>query len=215
MRTRTRVVVYGVTSPEEADTCARAGVDGIGLFFNPASKRHVEPATAWDIASLLPPLVSTIGVFENPRSEYFFEVEERCPTDFSQFHGNEDEDMVRQCGPRLIKTVRVESGGQADAHAFAFKWADVDEVDAVLMTLGSGIAGPQAWAWLAELRESLARPLLIGGGLTIDNVAEAVRTVRPWAVAVLGAVSPEGVTSGELLNAFVAGVAAGDRHAGR
>ena len=124
--------MYGVRTDEEALAAAEAGVDGVGMFFNPRSARFVEPEEAWEIAAILPPLVSTIGVFENAPVEKFVEIEERCPTDYSHLHGAEPEDVARQCGTRAIKTIR---GDAAALEREAARWGSVDEIDALMVAL--------------------------------------------------------------------------------
>lgn len=183
---RTRVCIYGVRTETEALDAAEAGADGIGFFFNPKSARFVEPEEAWEIAAVLPPLVSTIGVLENATVEKFLEIEERCPTDYSHLHGNEPEDVARQCGTRAIKTVRFSP--QTLERDLA-RWDAVDEIDAVLIAMdASAIADAAALDAVAAAVRGLSKPVLLGGGLTASNVARVIAAVGPWAVVVSGGV---------------------------
>jgi phosphoribosylanthranilate isomerase len=206
---RTRVCVYGVRSDEEALAAAEAGADGVGFFFNPRSARFVEPEEAWEIAAVLPPLVSTVGVLENATVEKFLEIEERCPTDYSHLHGNEPEDVARQCGTRAIKTIR---GDAAALEREAQRWAKVDEIDALMVALeGAQVSDPEVLAAVGRIVASRARPVLVGGGLTAENVGGVIAAARPWAVVVSGGVEDEaGRKSAAKMAAFCRAVAAAD-----
>ena len=206
---RTRVCVYGVRSDEEALAAAEAGADAVGLFFNPRSARFIEPEEAWEIAAILPPLVSTVGVFENASVEKFVEIEERCPTDYSHLHGAEPEDVARQCGTRAIKTVR---GDGPAIEREAARWARVDEIDALMVALdGAALADSGVLAAVGRLPSATSRPLLVGGGLTAESVGRVIEAARPWAVVVSGGVEDEaGRKSPERMRAFCRAVAAAD-----
>lgn len=186
MTARTRVCVYGVRTAEDGLAAAAGGADAVAFMFTPSSTRYVRPEDAWEIAQRLPPFVSTIGVFTNATVEQFCAMEETCPTDYSQLHGEEGEEVVRQCGPRVIKTIKADP---QTLDADMVRWNQVDEVDAVLVTVGpeSGVT----WDDVHRTAAKCARPVLIGGGLTVHNVGEAVRTVRPWGLAVREAVELE------------------------
>lgn len=189
MSGRTRVCVYGVRSDEEALAAAEAGADGVGFFFNPKSARFVEPEEAWEIAAVLPPLVASIGVLENATVEKFSEIEERCPTDYSHMHGNEPEDVARQCGTRAIKTIR---GDAAALEREAQRWAKVDEIDALMVALdGAAVSDAGVLAAVGRIVAGRAKPVLVGGGLSAENVAGLIAAARPWAVVVSGGVEDE------------------------
>ena len=209
MSSRTRICVYGVRSDEEALAAADAGADGVGLFFNPRSARFVEPEEAWEIAAVLPPLVATVGVLENATVEKFTEIEERCPTDYSQLHGAEPEDVARQCGTRAIKTIR---GDAAALEREAQRWSTVDEIDAIMIALdGAAAADAAVLAAVGRIVASRARPVLVGGGLTADNVGGVIAAARPWAVVVSGGVEDDaGRKSPAKMAAFCRAVAAAD-----
>jgi phosphoribosylanthranilate isomerase len=205
---RTRVCVYGVRGEEEALAAAEAGADAVGMIFNPRSGRFVEPEEAWEIAAILPPLVATIGIFENAPVDKFVEIEERCPTDYSHLHGDEPEDVARQCGTRAIKTVR---GDAAALEREAARWAKVDEIDALMIALDAAtITDPGVLAAVGRIVASRVRPVLIGGGLAPENVAGVIAAARPWAVVVSGGVEEGGRKSPERMAAFCRAAAAAD-----
>jgi phosphoribosylanthranilate isomerase len=182
---RTRIKICGVKDLETARAAADAGADAVGFVFHRASPRYIEPARAWEIIGGLPPFVSTVGLFVDTPLEKFCDVEEECPTDLSQLHGNESEELVRDCGPNIIKAVRFDAD---TIGAELNRWDAVDEVAAILIDGSAGGEGKSLdWGLLAvhaEGRGGDSKPLILAGGLTPENVGEAIRLVRPWGVDV-------------------------------
>jgi phosphoribosylanthranilate isomerase len=206
---RTRIKICGVREAETAWAAAEAGADAIGLVFVRSSPRYIEPEHAAQIMLGLPPFLSTVGLFMNPSLDHFCDVEEICPTTLVQFHGSEDEGLVRRCGPGLIKAVRFDAGSIAAELA---RWDAVEEVDAILVDGGSGGEGVAfEWERLAELASTLSKPLILAGGLTPENVGRAIRTVRPWAVDVSSGVEKaRGVKDAGLIEDFCRAVREAD-----
>lgn len=199
---RTRIKVCGVRDVDTALAAAGSGADAIGFMFHPKSVRFVEPEDAAGIAVMLPPLVSTVAVFVNPTLDRFMDIEEACPTTHTQLHGEESEDLVRECAP-VIKAVRFDPATIATELK---RWSAMPEIDAILV---DGSAGGQGeafdWAALAAVRdrEGIDTPLIIAGGLTPANVGEAIRAVRPWGVDVSSGVeSSPGRKDPALIEAF-------------
>lgn len=206
---RTRVKICGIRTPEGADAAVEAGADAIGFIFVPSSSRHVEPEDAAAIMAGLPPFVTTVGVFVNASLEKFLDIEEDCPTNYVQLQGNEDVTLVRQCGPSLFKAVRFDSGTiRADLE----RWDSIEEVDAILVDGSAGGAGTAFdWNALKPHLEGLAKPIIVAGGLTPENVGEAIRALRPYAVDVSSGVeSAPGVKDPALMRAFCKAVREAD-----
>jgi len=207
---RTRVKICGITDEEGLFAAAEAGADALGFNFHPKSRRFIEPDEAFELIALLPPFVSTVGLFVDASVDRFTDIEEVCPTDMTQLHGAESEATVRACGPSLIKAVRFEAGS---IERELKRWEAVEEVDAILVDGSAGGAGETFdWAALGALRAGMKKPLLLAGGLTPANVGEAIRVVRPWAVDVSSGVESEpGVKDRGLIAAFCAAVREADR----
>jgi phosphoribosylanthranilate isomerase len=206
---RTRIKICGVRDEETAFAAADAGADAIGLVFYRQSPRYIEPEEAWQLVGMLPPFVASVGLFVNAALDAFMNIEETCPTDLSQLHGQEPEDLVRHCGPNVIKAVRFDP---ATIDAELKKWERVDEVDAILVDGSAGGQGTSFdWSKLAAAREQLAKPLILAGGLTPENVGEAIRIVQPFAVDVSSGVeSSPGVKEPDLIEAFCRAVRRAD-----
>jgi phosphoribosylanthranilate isomerase len=206
---RTRIKICGVRDEESAFAAADAGADAIGLVFYPQSPRYIEPDEAWQLVGMLPPFVSSVGLFVNADIDRFMMIEEQCPTDMSQLHGHEPEDLVKQCGPNVIKAVRFDPTTIADDLE---RWDRIDEVDAILVDGSAGGQGTSFdWTKLAAARERLSKPLILAGGLNPENVGEAIRVVRPFAVDVSSGVeSSPGVKDLDMIEAFCRAVRRAD-----
>lgn len=206
---RTRIKVCGITSEEAAHAAVEAGADVLGFVFVPGTPRHIEPERAFAIMSTLPPMVGTVGVFRDSSLDEFIEVEQSCPTDWSQLHGAEPENLVRDCGPRVIRGIKFEAGTIAAQLA---KWDAVEEVDAILVDGSAGGEGEAfAWGALVEPMASIATPVIIAGGLHAGNVGEAIAACRPYAVDVSSGVeSAPGVKDAAKIRAFCRAVREAD-----
>ena len=204
MSVRTRIKVCGVRDAEIARAAASEGADAVGFAFVRGSPRQVEPEEAWAIIGTLPPFIASVGVFVNPSLDAFSDLEERCPTTVSQFSGSEDTQLVRQCGPGLIKGVRYHP---ADLAADLARWDAVEEVDAILIDCPD----EPDWAGLARAVAATRKPVILGG-LTPANVAAAIRAVRPFGVDTSAGVERQrGVKDPALIAEFCRAVREADR----
>ena len=208
-RSPTRIKICGIRDEESAFAAADAGANAIGFVFYPQSPRFIEPVEAWEIVGMLPPFVASVGLFVNANIERFMLIEEECPTDLSQLHGQEQEDLVRQCGPNVIKAVRFDA---ATIQAELDRWNKVDEVDAILVDGSIGGQGTSFdWSALVAAKDRISKPLILAGGLTPENVGEAIRVVQPFAVDVSSGVeSAPGVKDPDLIEAFCRAVRRAD-----
>jgi phosphoribosylanthranilate isomerase len=198
---RTRIKICGVRDVETALVAAECGADAIGLVFAPGSVRRVDADAAWEIACALPPFVARVGLFVDPALDEFERTLEECPLDMAQLHGNEDEAKASACGPRVIKAVVFD---EASIEREFERWAAVPEVEAILVDGSAGGEGTAFnWRALAKVRDRCVQPLILAGGLTPENVGEAIRILEPWAVDVSSGVeSSRGVKDAGLIQAF-------------
>jgi len=198
---RTRVKICGVRDEETALAAAGAGADAVGFMFVRSSPRYIEPERAFEVAGVLPPFVATVGVSADLSVDEFAKIEQRCPASCAQLHGNEPEDVVRRCGPGVIKAVRFDA---ATIAAELAQWDAVEEVDAVLVDGSSGGKGEAFdWAVLRPHIEGVSKPVIVAGGLTPENVGAAIRAARPWGLDVSSGVERErGVKDAGLIRAF-------------
>ena len=182
---RTRVKICGITRPEHARAAARAGADAIGLMFYAPSPRYVAPDRAREICAALPPLVSVVGVFVNPEPHHVETVVEGLPVDLLQFHGEESPELCAGAGKPYVKAVRVRTGADIAQAAARYPGARALLLDAHHDALWGGTGTRFDWDVVPQ---DVGCPVVLAGGLTPENVAGAIRRVRPFAVDVSGGV---------------------------
>jgi phosphoribosylanthranilate isomerase len=206
---RTRIKICGIRDEDGLLTAADEGADAVGFMFVPTSPRAIDPEEAFALAGLLPPFVSTVGVTADLDAEAFADVEELCPTSYSQLHGGESEKLVRACGPDVIKAVRFDA---ETIVAELARWGAMEEVAAILVDGSSGGKGTTFdWEALAPHILECPKAVIIAGGLTPANVGEAIRACRPWGVDVSSGVESEpGVKDPALIAAFCEAVRRAD-----
>ncbi|UCH53660.1 MAG: phosphoribosylanthranilate isomerase [Pseudomonadota bacterium] len=201
---RTRVKICGVTRIEDALAAARAGADAIGLVFVEKSPRHVSLDLAAAIRRELPPFVSVVGLFVNATAAAVTDVLGRVALDLLQFHGAEAPDFCRQFHRPYIKAIAMRE--EVNLHAAARDYADAAGL--LLDTHSADVAGGSgsSFDW-ARVPHNLERPIVLAGGLTPHNVAQAVRMVRPYAVDVSSGVEQtKGIKDAGKISAFIEAV---------
>jgi phosphoribosylanthranilate isomerase len=208
---RTRVKICGMTRVEDVQAAAQAGADAIGLVFYPPSPRFLSLDWARQLTSEVPPFVSTVALFVNPTAAEVYSVVERVKPAMLQFHGEEAPEFCEQFGVPYLKAYRVKSGVQPEVdllkylrpYSGAAGWL----LDSHVAEYG-GVGERFDWSLVpAERVRDEMRPLVLSGGLTRDNVREAVRRVRPWAVDVSSGVEvSKGIKDAARIAAFIAEV---------
>jgi len=183
---RTRVKICGITRVEDGVAAAEAGTDAIGLVFWPGSPRSLGFEQAQAIAASLPAFVSVVGLFVDPQPEAVRAALAAVPLDLLQFHGDEAPVLCASFGRPYIKAVTVRPGVDLLQYAARFPAAHGLLFDAFQPGgLPGGTGTTFDWARLPpQLSDPMSRRLILSGGLTQENVAAAVRQVRPWAVDV-------------------------------
>jgi phosphoribosylanthranilate isomerase len=182
---QTRIKICGITSVEDALAAARLGADAIGLVFYPPSPRYVEVEQAAEIAAALPPFVTTVGLFVNADEQTIADVVSRVPIDLIQFHGNECKDYCGLHQRPYIKAVRMSDDVDLDKQLNDFSQAR----GLLLDTYKAGVPGGtgEQFNW-DRVPAHLADKIIMAGGLTPENVKDAVAQVHPYAVDVSGGV---------------------------
>ena len=188
----TRIKICGITRDADADAVVAAGVDALGLNFAAESPRCVAPATARRIAERVAGAVTRVGLFVDPAPAEVRRVLDVVPLDVLQFHGDESPALCASFGLPYMKAVRVRE--PLDMAALESRFADACclLLDAFVPGQAGGTGRVFDWSLWPE-RSAL--PLVLAGGLTPDNVGEAVRRLAPWGVDVSGGV--EGPRKGE------------------
>jgi phosphoribosylanthranilate isomerase len=201
---KTQVKICGVTNVADALAATEAGADMVGLMFYEGSPRHVTLAQAAEISRALPPFVLKVGVFVNPTEAQVLEAIAACGLSLLQFHGDEDSAFCTQFGVMSLKAIRVQS-------VESLKTLENFHTDAFLLDAYSkgGLGGTgEKFNWeLAVAAQKFGKPIFLAGGLTPENVADAVRQVRPFAVDVSSGVeSAPGKKDAAKVRAFIQAV---------
>lgn len=200
---RTRIKICGITRPEHALAAAAAGADAIGLVFYPPSPRFLSVERAREIADAAPPFVQSVALFVNADAAQVAQVIGRVHPALLQFHGEETPAFCGQFGVPYLKACRVAPGVDLLEYLRPFSAARGWLLDAHVEEYG-GVGASFDWS---RVPARLARPLVLSGGLTCDNVGAAVRRVRPWAVDVSSGVESEkGIKDAAKIAAFIAEV---------
>ena len=200
---RTRIKICGITRAQDGVAAARSGADAIGLVFYPPSPRFLNVERAREIRDALPPFVQTVALFVNPDAAQVAQVIGRAQPGLLQFHGEETPAFCAQFGLPYVKACRVAPGVDLLKYLRPFSTASGWLLDAHVEEYG-GIGASFDWS-LVPTR--LERPLVLSGGLTRENVATAVRRVKPWAVDVSSGVeSAKGIKDAAKIAAFIAEV---------
>jgi phosphoribosylanthranilate isomerase len=200
---RTRVKICGITRPQDAVAAGEAGADAIGLVFYPPSPRFLSVERAREIRESLPPFVQAVALFVNADAAQVAQVIGRVHPAVLQFHGEETPQFCAQFGLPYIKACRVGPGVDLLEYLRPFSAASGWLLDAHVQEYG-GVGARFDWS-LVPAR--LDRPLVLSGGLSRDNVAAAVRSIRPWAVDVSSGVeSAKGIKDAARIAAFIAEV---------
>jgi phosphoribosylanthranilate isomerase len=205
---RTRVKICGVTRVEDALAACRAGADALGFVFYAPSPRNVEPEAARRIVAALPAFVTTVGLFVDPSFDTVAAIRAAVRLDCLQFHGGESPQFCEQFHAPYIKAVRMQPGVDLLEWARRYERAKGLLLDAFVRGSQGGTGQRFDWALIPG---SLPLPIILSGGLDPDNVAEAVRRVRPWAVDVSSGVEASpGMKDPARILAFMTGVRSAD-----
>ncbi|MCZ2175701.1 MAG: phosphoribosylanthranilate isomerase [Burkholderiales bacterium] len=200
---RTRIKICGITRPEDARAAVELGADALGLVFYEPSPRSVSLEQAWEIARIVPPFVTLVGLFVNETKLTVRRTMEAVPIQLLQFHGEEEESFCRSFHAPYIKAARVRPGLDLVKCAASYPSAQGLVLDAYVEGYGGG---GKTFDW-SLIPSRLPLPLILSGGLDADNVAGAVRAVRPWAVDVSSGVeAAKGIKDAGKIAAFIAGV---------
>lgn len=175
-----KVKICGITCIDDALHACACGADALGLVFYANSPRCVSPQLAREIVAALPPFVTTVGLFVNEAPQRVRAIADSCGLDVIQLHGDEAPAACDFAPRRVIKALRVKDtaslAGQAEYQTSALL------LDAFVPGAYGGTGETFNWELAAVVARQ--RPVILAGGLTPENVAAAVQSVRPYAVDV-------------------------------
>ena len=200
----TKIKICGIKTANDALAALDAGADMLGFNFYPKSPRYIDPGKCRDIMSVMRRYghITYVGVFVNASIADVRATIETCGLNLAQLHGDESSEMLKSLNGKAFKALRgiprkVDGFTRADTPALL--------IDAAVKDAYGGTGIKADWSAAAELAKQY--PLLLAGGLTPENVAEAVRQVRPWGVDVASGVeSSPGLKDVSKMKAFVKAV---------
>lgn len=197
----TRAKICGITRTEDGLEAARQGADAIGLVFYPPSPRYVSLAQAVSIAAVLPPFVTTVGLFVNPDAAQVEAVLRELRLDVLQFHGDETPEFCARFGVPWLKAVRVKPGVDLVQYAIRYQRAQGLLLDAYVEGTAGGTGQSFDWALIPP---RLPLPVILSGGLDAGNVRAGIEQVKPWAVDVSSGVeASKGIKDAAKVAAFM------------
>lgn len=195
----TKIKLCGLTRPEDITAANALEPDFVGFVFAPKSRRYVTGEQAQTLRTQLSSAIQAVGVFVDEEPEQVAALLEARVIDLAQLHGREDKDYLKRLRTLTEKPI---------IQAFQIKTptdlerAQASSADYILLDSGAGTGIPFDWGLLTSVR----RPFLLAGGLGPDNVAQAVRILRPWGVDVSSGIETGGVKDFDKMAAFVAAV---------
>ncbi len=193
------VKICGLKMPEHVETAVQAGADFVGFVFAP-SKRRIAVEEAKELAKQIPTNVKKVGVFVNEDAETIRTIAETVPLDYIQYHGDETNDFIQQIGLPALKAFSVHNAD--DVKKAAAFGVDYYLFDAPGTDFRGGSGHTFDWSLLEEASIP-SEKVIVAGGLTVDNVAEAIQFFQPVAVDVSSGVERDGVKDSALIQAFI------------
>ena len=195
-----RVKICGITNTEDAGLASSLGAWALGFVFYKKSPRYISPSKARKIIEVLPPFVVPVGVFVNESEKTVKAIADSCGIKTLQFHGDETPQYCQKFGGyKVIKAFRVKSGFSAGGLSRYKVSAYLFDTYQKSSFGGSG----KTFSWNIIKGKKFTHPVILSGGLKPGNVAEAIRTVRPYAVDVSSGVEASpGKKSEKLLKEF-------------
>lgn len=192
------VKICGITHPADAVAAVGAGADAIGLNFVPTSRRFIDIASARAILAVVPDNVMTVGVFRNQSANEVLEITKALGLNAAQLHGDESPETTATVAAGVTAVIKVFAADRLPLDSIGDHAADIVMLDAP--TPGGGV--PFDWGLIGDLVTQ--HRILLAGGLRPENVAAAVRKVRPWGVDVASGVeTPSGRKDHNAIARFV------------
>lgn len=208
MKHRTRVKICGITRIEDARHAAAMGADAIGLMMHPPSSRALGLDQAIEIRRTLPPFVTATAVFLDDSEDWIAQVLHQVKPDSLQFHGNEPAEFCASWGLPYLKAIPMGSVEDPLQYAQRFQSAQGFLLDSNAAGRLGGSGDTFDWS---RIPTSFDYPVVLAGGITPSNVAEAISRVRPWGVDVSSGVEAgKGIKDPALVEQFIEQVRVGD-----
>ena len=193
-----KIKFCGMRRAEDIAALNELKPDFAGFILAKGFKRTISYETAAELGKLIDPEIKKVGVFVNDDVETVAELVKKGIIDIPQLHGDEDEEYIAKlrtlCDAEIIKVFKIKT--EEDVSKAAASSADY-----ILLDAGTGEGKTFEWQLIKELK----RPYILAGGLDADNIAEAVKTLRPWGVDVSSGIETNGYKDPEKMRRFMKG----------
>lgn len=208
----TRIKICGITRVQDVQLVVKHGADALGMVFYAHSPRNVSVPQAAKLVAATPPFITTVGLFVNPLADEVRDVLRHVPLSVLQFHGEEDAEFCAQFGLPYLKAIRVKPEIDLLQCASLYQGSKTHQgaqgllLDAFVEGTHGGTGRSFDWNLIPR---NLPLPVILSGGLNVDNVAQAIQQVRPYAVDISSGVelSPKelnrGIKDGAKVAAFI------------
>ena len=200
----------GLKRPQDIEIVNRLKPDYIGFVFFKKSKRNVEREEAGRLKEKLDPKIKAVGVFVDEDKEFIAGLANENIIDIIQLHGNEDEKYIGQLrtltDAKIIKAFQIKNEDAGDESRLQEKIKAIDASTADMVLIDSGQGTGSAFNW--EILKKIKWPYFLAGGLSTDNIEEAVRDIRPYAIDVSSGIETDGVKDEEKMTTIIEAVRA-------
>ncbi len=201
---RTRVKICGITNVQDALAAIAYGADAIGLVFYAPSPRFVSISQAQQIVAAIPPFISVVGLFVNATVAEIETVLSQVRLDILQFHGDETPAECERIKLPYLKAIRVKNDTNLLQYQVEFCSAKALLLDTYSEAAFGGTGHVFDWKLIPQ---NMTMPIILAGGLNAENVADAIKQVRPYAVDVSGGVEiSKGIKESAKIAAFMRAV---------
>jgi phosphoribosylanthranilate isomerase len=206
-----KIKICGVRRPEDLPHIAAAGADAVGLNFYPQSKRYLTADEAARVTAAVPAGIARVGVFVNAPVDLILTAAENFQLDYIQLHGDEPPETIAALEWPVIRAFQLGRDGWPPIEQYLAECKQRGVLPAAVMIDAAGPAGQYGgtgktadWQAIADWRSHIDLPLVLAGGLTPDNVAQAIKTVRPSAIdTASGVESKDGFKDAAATRSFV------------
>lgn len=198
----TKVKICGLTRTSDIETVNNYKPDYIGFVFADFSKRYVSPEEAFKLKQMLIPEIKAVGVFVNEKQDSIISILSKDIIDIVQLHGDEDEDYILSLKAKvscpIIKVFNMNDFAETDDFGIIEKCC----ADYVMIDSGYGTGKTFDWSKPGRIK----RPFFLAGGLSIENVSEAIKKLQPYAVDISSGVETDGFKDSEKISKFIQNV---------
>lgn len=210
MTNRTRIKICGIKEPETLNCLLELGVDAFGLMFYEKSHRAITLKQAKSLLRNTTPFINRVAVFVNPSFKEVAGIVDSLPINLLQFHGDEPDEFCHQFGLPYIKAIRCQKHTNFDALSNAYENACAFLLDSDVNGQFGGTGETFDWTMIPT---SLKQRMILAGGLTPENVSQAIDVTHPYAVDVSGGVENVlGTKDNQKIELFVDAVKRADQH---